>query len=108
MREERSTGLNLAKFTPSTAVRECCDCVCAEDTRGFVEGVRDVSRMAQRICGGAAGRKEGFRPRGTSSSFQGDETTKPEPVLDGFDYSNLEWKLHESALRYGTVEKTCR
>ena len=53
--------------------------------------------MAQRNCGGAARHGEGFRSRGTSRSFHGDETTKP--VLDGFDCSDLEWKLHEGALR---------
>ena len=45
-------------------------------------------------------------PGGTASSFQGDETTKPEPFLDGFDSSDLEWKLHEGALGYGTVERS--
>ena len=38
--------------------------------------------------------------------MRGDETTKPEPVLDGFDCSNLELMLHESALGCGTVEQS--
>ena len=84
----------MARLTPSIAMRECSDCVCAEDTRGcwvvlLVEAGRGVSRMAERNCGGAAGREEGIRPCGTSSSFQGGETTKPELVVDGFDRSNL-------------------
>ena len=63
-------------------VRKCADGVCAEDARGcwFVpaaESGRAVSRMAEGNCGGAAGREEGGRPCGTSSSFQGDEPTKP-------------------------------
>ena len=62
--------------------------------------------MAVRNCGGAVGRAEGVRPCGTSSSFRGDETTKPEPVLDGLDCINLEWKLHQSALGHGNVEQS--
>ena len=101
----------LAQFAPSIAVRECADCVCAVDARRcwfvlLVEGGRVVARMAERNCGGAADCEEGFRPCGTSSSFQGDEATQPEPFLDGFDCSNLEWKLHEGALGYGPVEQS--
>ena len=42
----------------------------------------------------------------TSSNFQGDETTMRDPVVDGVDRSDLEWKLHEGALGYGTVEES--
>ena len=69
-------------------------------------GGRVVSRIAERSCGGATGREEGVRPCGTSSSFQGDETAKPEPVLDGSDCSNLKWKLQDGALGHGTVEQS--
>ena len=85
-----SIGLHLAQFTNSVAGRECSDCVCAEDTRGFwfvllAEGGRAVSRIAERNCGGKVGREEGIRPCGTSSSSQVEETTKLEPLLDGSD-----------------------
>ena len=33
VRNEKSNGLHSAQFTLSTAVRECSDCVCTEDTR---------------------------------------------------------------------------
>ena len=109
--DDKSLVYILAQFAHSTAVRECADDVCTEDARRcwfvlVVEGGRAVSRMAVRNCGGAVGRAEGVRPCGTSSSFQGDETTKPEPVLDGLDCINLEWKLHESALGHGNVEQS--
>ena len=93
---------SLAQIAPFKAVRKCAVGRC-----GFLlaaEGGRGVSRMAERECGGAAGREEGVRPCGTSSSFQGHETTKPDPVLDRFDSSNQEWTRHESALGHGTVE----
>ena len=49
----------------STAVRECADGVCAEDTRRcwFVLAAassRTFARMAERNCGGAIGREEGI------------------------------------------------
>ena len=55
---------------------------------------------------GGAGRTEGVRPCGPLRCFQGDEIAKPQPVLDGFDRSNLERKLHESALGNLTVEQS--
>ena len=50
-----------AQVAPSTAVRECADGVSAEGGRRCwfvlaVESGRTVSRMAERNCGGAAGR----------------------------------------------------
>ena len=35
-----------------------------------------------------------------------DEVTKPESVLDGFDRSNLEWKLHERASGNCTADQS--
>ena len=66
----KNPGLCVGQVAPSTAVRECADGVCAEDARRcwFVfaaERGRVVSRMAERNCGGAAGREEGVRPCGS-------------------------------------------
>ena len=104
----KSIGLRIAQVAPSTAVRECADGVCAEDTRRCwfvpaVESGRTVSRMAERNCGGTAGREESARPCGTSNGLQGNETARSELVLDGFDCGDLEWKL--KALGDGFVEQ---
>ena len=61
--DAESLGLRMAQVTPSTAIRECPDGVCAEDSRRcwfvlIVESGRTVSRMAERNCGGAAGREK--------------------------------------------------
>ena len=121
VRDEKTVlELHLAQFTPSTAVRECSDCVCAEETRGcwvvlVVEGDRAVSRIAERNCdggermaersrGGTTAREEGVRSRGSSSGFQGNETTRCESVLDGTDCCGLKWKLHGKHV----WEQSCR
>ena len=49
-------------------------------------------------AGLAAGREKGVRSRGSSNCLKGKKTTEREPVLDGTDCCNLEWKLHESTL----------
>ena len=72
VRDEESTVQHLAQFTPSTAVRECSDCVCAEDTREScvvlaAEGGRAFSRNSKINCCGAAVCEQGIRPCGTSS-----------------------------------------
>ena len=108
--DAKNPGLRMAQFTPSTAVRECADGVCAEDARRcwFVlvaASGRTTASMAERNCGGATGREEGLRPRGPSSCLQGNEIAKCEPVFDGLDCCNLEWKLHESTFGNGFVEK---
>ena len=100
--DEKSIGMCLAQLTSLIAARGCADNVCAEDTRGCLvvlaaEGGRVVSRVAERNCGRAAGCEEGFRPCGTSSSFQGDEIAKIESFLDVFHDCELWWKLHEGA-----------
>ena len=51
--DAKSLGLRLAQVTPSTEIRKCADCVCAEDTRRCwsvfaVEGGGTVSRVAER------------------------------------------------------------
>ena len=38
--------------------------------------------------------------------LQGNETARCELVFDGFDFGDLEWKLHEGALRNGDVEQS--
>ena len=45
--------------------------------------------MAERNCGGTAGREESVRPCGPSSGLQGNETARCELVLDGLDCGNL-------------------
>ena len=57
--DAKSLGLCVAHVTPSTAVRECADSVCAGDARrcwavSDFESGRTVSRMAERKCGGTA------------------------------------------------------
>ena len=104
--DAKSLGLRLAQVTPSTAIRVCADCVCAEDACRcwFVfaaESGGTVSRVAEKNCGGTAGREESVRPCGPSSGLQGNETARCEFVFDGLDCGNLEWKLHEGML--GTV-----
>ena len=99
------------KSTPSTAVRKCADGVCAEGTRRCWSVLaagsgRTAARMAERNCGGAVGRKEGSRSRGSSSGLQGDEITRCECVFDGLDCCSLEWKLHESTFGNGSVEQS--
>ena len=101
--DAKSLGLHLAQVTPSTEIRKCANCVCAEDTRrcwsvSVAESGGTVSRMAERDCSGTAGREEGVRPRGPSSGLQGNEIARCELVLDGLDCGNLEWKLHEGLL----------
>ena len=61
--------------------------------------------MAKRNDGGAAGCEKGVRSRGTSSSLQSDEAARIEPVLDGFDCSDMERKLHENTIGDGDVEQ---
>ena len=100
----KSLGLCVAHVTPPTAIRECADGVCAEDTCRcwtvlVVASCRNVERMAERNCGGTIGRK-------ASSGLQGNETARCEHVPDGTDCCNLEWKLHESALGNGLVEQS--
>ena len=70
--DAKSLGLRLAQVTPSTEIRKCADCVCAEDTRRCwfvfaVESGGTVSRVAERKCGGTAGREESVRPCGPLS-----------------------------------------
>ena len=74
--DAKSLGIRLAPVTPSTEIRKCADCVCAEDTRRYwfvftVESGGNVSRVAERNCGGTAGREESVRPCGPSSGLQG-------------------------------------
>ena len=107
----RTVLLRLAQVAPSTELRKCADCVCAEDTCrcwfvSAVESGRIVSRVAERNCGGTAGREESVRPCGPSSGLQGNEAARCELVLDGFDCCNLEWKLYESAKGDGLVEQS--
>ena len=95
----------------STAVRKCADGVCAEGTRRcwFVLAAassRTITSMAEGSCSGAVGRKEGIGSRGSSSSPQGNEITRCEPVFDGLDCCDLEWKLHESTCGNGPVEQS--
>ena len=89
------------------ALRECADGVCAEDACGswlalVVASCRAVERVAERNCGGAGGREEGVRSRGSSSGLQGNEITKREPVLDGTDSRDPGWK----EARLGTVSSS--
>ena len=109
--DAKSLGICLAPVTPSTEIRQCADCVCAEDTRRYwfiyaVESGGTVSRVAERNCGGTAGREESVRPCGPSSGLQGNEFARFEFVLDGLDCGNLEWKLHEDMLGNGDVEQS--
>ena len=109
--DAKSLGLRLAQVAPSTEIRECADCVCAEDACRCwfvfaVESGRTVSRVAERNCGGTAGREESVRPCGPSSGLQGNETARCELVFDGLDCGDLEWKLHEGALGNGDVEQS--
>ena len=111
VRDAKNLGLRMAQVTPSTAVRKCADGVCAEGTRRCWSVLaagsgRTAARMAERNCGGAVGRKEGSRSRGSSSGFQGDGVTRFECVFDGFDCCSLEWKLHESTFGNGSVEQS--
>ena len=74
--DAKSLGLPLAQVTPSTALQKCADCVCAEDTCRClfvlaVESGGTVSRVAERNCGGTAGREESVRSRGSPSGLQG-------------------------------------
>ena len=87
-------GYVWPQVTPSTEIRKCADCVGAEDTCRCwfvfaVESGGTVSRVADRSCGGTAGREE--------SGVQGNEIARCEFVLDGLDCGNLEWKLHEGS-----------
>ena len=85
--DAKSLGLRLAQVTPSTEIRKCVDCVCAEDARRCwllfaVERGRTVSRVAERNCGvGTAGREESVRLCGPSSGLQGNEIARCEFVL---------------------------
>ena len=36
--DAKSLGLRLAQVTPSTGIRKCADCVCAEDTNCLESG----------------------------------------------------------------------
>ena len=104
--DAKSLGLRLAQVTPSTEIRKCANCVCAEDTRrrwsvSAVEG-GTVSRMAERDCSGTTGREEGVRPSG----LQGNEIARCELVLDGLDCGNLEWKLHEGMLGNSDIKQS--
>ena len=62
--------------------------------------------MAKRTCGVATGREKYVRPCGSLCCFQGDDIAKFEPVFDGLDRSNLEWKLHESVIGNGIFEQS--
>ena len=100
--DAKSLRLRLAQVTPSTEIRECADCVCAEDTCRCwfvfaVESGGTVSRVA------ASGREESVRPW---SGLQGNESARCEFVLDGLDCGNLEWKLQEGILGNGDVEQS--
>ena len=58
--DANSLVLRLAQVAPSTEIRECADCVCAEDACRCwfvfpVESGRTVSRVAERNCGGTVG-----------------------------------------------------
>ena len=102
--DAKSLGLRLAQVAPSTEIRVCADCVCAEDACRCwfvfaVESGRTVSRVAERNCGGTAGCEESIRPCGPSSGIQGNETARCELVFDGLDCGDLEWKLHEGGRR---------
>ena len=102
---------SMAQVTSSTEIRVCANGICAEDTRrcwsvSAVESGRTVSRVAERNCGGTAGREENVRPCGPSSGLQGNETARCEFVLDGLDCGNLEWKLHKRMLGNGDVEQS--
>ena len=109
--DARSLGLRLAQVTSSTEIRKCANCVCAEDTRrcwsvSAFEGGGTVSRVAERDCGGTAGREESVGPCGPSSGFQGNEIARCELVLDGLDCGNLEWKLHEGVLGNSDIKQS--
>ena len=52
VRDAENSGLRVAELTPSTAVRECADGVCAEDTRKcwivlVAASGRTITRMAE-------------------------------------------------------------
>ena len=100
--DAKSLGICMAQATPTTAIRECADGVRAEDACGCwpvlaVASCRIVERMAERnLWLVQLDVKKGVRSRGSSSGLQGNETTKRERVLDGTDFRDLEWKLHES------------
>ena len=93
--DAKSFGLRMAQVTPSTAVRERANGVCAENRRRcwlflVVASCRIVERMAERNCGGTTGREEGVRSCGSSSCLQGNETARCESVLDGMLQSGME------------------
>ena len=75
-------------------------CSCCSQQQNYRENGRE------RNCGGAIGREEGIRSRGSSSCLQGNEITRCESVFGGLDGCNLEWKLHESTFVNGTVEQS--
>ena len=109
--DAESVGLCMAQVTPSTEIRECANGICAEDACGrwivfAVESGGTVSRVAERNCGGTAGREESVRSCGPSSGLQGNEAVRCELVFDGLDCGDLEWKLHEGALGNGDVEQS--
>ena len=74
--DAKKPGPRLAQITPIIEIRERADGVCAEDARRcwlvlVVASGRTITSMAERNCGGAAGREKGVRPRGSSCCFQG-------------------------------------
>ena len=108
--DAKSLGLRLAQVTLSTELQECADCVCAEDSCRcwFVftaESGGTVSRVAERTCGGAAGREESVRPCGTIER-PSRQNARCEFVLDGLDCGNLECWLHEGMLGNGDVKQS--
>ena len=97
--DAKSLGVRMAQVTPSTEIPERANCVCAEDA------CRCWTVSAVASCT-VVGSEESVRPCGPSSGLQGNEASRCELVLDGFDCCNLEWKLYESAPGDGFVEQS--
>ena len=100
-------GYVWLKSTPSTAVQKCEDGVCAEGTRRCwsvlaAASSRTIARMAERTCGGAVGREEGIRSRGSSSCLQGNEITRCESVFSMALIAAV-WNGSCTQARLGTV-----
>ena len=111
MWDAKSLGYVWPTSLPPLRCESVQTAFCAEDTRRCwsvlaAASSRTIARMAERNCGGAVGRKECIRSRGSSSCLQGKETTRCESVFDGLDCCNLEWKLHEGTSGNGSVEQT--
>ena len=74
--DAKNLGLRLAQVAPSTEIRECADCVCAEDMLDWVSNREKLWWYS---------REESVRPCGPSSGLQGNETARCELVFDGLD-----------------------